>query len=174
MNKFAFKLLLILMVSIIPVDFAFCEENPPAFPLDLKQFEVLKNNPHVSTYKIYKLNNNTAKVVGKLKNGDPLEIQQSAGDTWNIKYQTIVSSSSEHPLSDNKYWLNQALIFAKQIWDPKQFLELQKDMNNHRFVLQRGVKNKQLFEKYAEGNYQSIAISQSGKKFIIELQKSAC
>ena len=135
--------------------------------------EPLKNNPNILSYKIHKIDNKTVVVDGKLNDGNALKIRLSVGDAFSKTCEKIIPSSKPD-LSDQTYWLNQASLFAKQIWNQKNTAFFKQDIESHKFVATSVTKNKLQFEKYSEGNYQSIQIVQSDKGTVITLQQSAC
>lgn len=143
------------------------------FPLDVKMLEPLKNNPNVLSYKIHKIDNKTVVVDGKLSDGNALKIRLRAGDAFSKTCQKIIPSSKPS-LTDQTYWLQQASLFAKQIWSEENAALFKQDIEEHKFVATGAAKNKLEFEKYSEGGYQSIQIVQSHNETVIILQQSAC
>lgn len=143
------------------------------FSLDVKMLEPLKNNPNVLSYKIHKIDNKTVVVDGKLSDGNALKIRLSAGDAFSKTCEKIIPSSKPS-LTDQTYWLQQASLFAKQIWSEENAALFKQDLKEHKFAATGAAKNKLEFEKYSEGSYQSIQIIQSHKETVIILQQSAC
>jgi hypothetical protein len=168
---FVVGLFAVFSIILSPLSLASCDQGQCPFSLDLKRFDILKTNPNVTNLKIQKLNALSAKASGKLTNGNPFAIKQTAGDAFTMKYCTIMATPAQHPLSDKAYWISQALIFAEQIWDNPQYLFLKN--NIAQFALQPALDHILLFERFSEGNYQSITISQNQKQTTIELQQTA-
>lgn len=171
--KFQQLIFVLLTLLISQTNFAAPLSNSSAFTLNLTMLEPLKNNPNISSYKIHKIDNKTIVVDGKLNDGNALKIRLSGGDAFSKTCEKIIPSAKPD-LTNQTYWLQQAVLFAKQVWSKENAALFKQDIEDHKFVAATSAKNKLRFEKYSEGNYQSVQISQSDKETVITLQQSAC
>lgn len=172
---------ILLFIFFIPVNFitqanaASCQLPACPFTINLNDLEPLTHNKNILSYKIKRIDKKNVKVTGVLRDNNAFEILLNAGDSWSRTHRMILPATQQHPLSDKKYWLNQALFFAKAVWQPDRYLQLKNDLAENKFsVVKTGKPNVLRFEKYNESNFVSIEISQTSKETVIALQQSAC
>lgn len=161
----------------MPFAFAACSTGSCPFTLDLTPLKTLKTNAQISHYQIHKNNAHKASATGNLPDNSKLEITLTAGDVWSRADRRMIPASATTPaLSDQNYWLKEALKFAYIIWPSNNYTWLQDAIKTKQFP--RGKidhkQNRLTFEKYNEGNFTRITVIKEKQQVIIELQQSSC
>ena len=175
MLRILFLVLLIPINLIAQANAADCQLPACPFKINMKDLEPLTHNNNMLSYKIQRVDKKNVKVTGILRDGSAFEILLQAGDIWSRTHRKILLNKQHHPLSDTKYWLAQALLFAKEAWQQDSYLLLKNDLTDKKFKPVKTEKSTIMrFEKYNEGNFMSIEILQSIKETVIVLQQSAC
>lgn len=161
----------------IPYAFAACSTGTCPFTLELTPLKKLKTNAQISDYQIHKSNAHKANAKGTLSDGSKLEITLIAGDVWSRIDRKIMPTPTSTPaLSDQEYWLNEALKFAHIIWPSNNDTWLQDAIKTKQFPKGKidRKQNRLTFEKYTEGNFTRITVIKEKQQVIIELQQSSC